>query len=45
MIRFNASFDTKLEACFRLPLRAVALSACLAVASAGEVHSVYPYAP
>jgi len=45
MIRYNVSFDTKLEACFRNPLRAVALSVCLAVATAGEVHSGHPYAP
>lgn len=45
MIRYNVSFEAMLEACFRVPLRAVALSACLAVATAGEVHSGHPYAP
>lgn len=45
MIRYNVSYGTKLEACFRIPLRAMALSTCLAVASAGESHSSHPYAP
>ncbi len=45
MTRNNVSYSTKLEACFRNPLRMVILSVCIAVASAGEFHSSHPYAP
>jgi hypothetical protein len=45
MIRYNVSYEQKLEACFFSPFRAVVLSVCLAFASAGEFHSSHPYAP
>ncbi|WP_268795228.1 hypothetical protein [Pelomonas sp. Root1237] len=41
----SINLKARVDACIRAPIRAVTLSACIAVAAAGGFNGPQPYAP